>query len=274
MPFALPLTIRRSGRARRVRLRLVPGLGLEVVVPPGFDVRRVDAVLDARRDWIETTAVRLREEGYDLSGLPPELPDEIAFPAVDERWSVRRVVRSGAAQCRENAGSVLLSGPDDPDALIPALQRFVVRRAADLLRPRLEALSAETGLRHQRMCVRSQRTRWGSCTSRGVINLNAKLLFLPPELLRQALLHELCHLRQMNHSDRFWKLVASFEPDWRRLESRLRRGTSHVPAWMEHRPAEPDDPRPESPSGMRRGSETAKGPGGRNPRPFLLIDPH
>jgi hypothetical protein len=80
--------------------------------------------------------------------------------------------------------------------------------------------------------VRRQKTRWGSCSSRGTISLNAKLLFLPPPLVDHLLLHELCHTRHMDHSPAYWTCVAGFEPDYRRLENEVTRGNRYVPAWF------------------------------------------
>ena len=82
------------------------------------------------------------------------------------------------------------------------------------------------------MTVRRQRTRWGSCSSRGTISLNVCLLFQRPEVVRYLMIHELCHRRHMNHSKRFWSLVTSFEPGWKPLDVELLQGWRHVPAWV------------------------------------------
>ena len=83
-----------------------------------------------------------------------------------------------------------------------------------------------------RLQVRCQRTRWGSCSRRGTISLNVCLLFQPPEVLRYLLVHELAHLRHMNHSARFWAEVARHEPDWKALDRELLQGWRRVPSWM------------------------------------------
>jgi len=80
--------------------------------------------------------------------------------------------------------------------------------------------------------VRKQRTRWGSCSTRGTITLNVCLLFQPPEVVRYLYLHELTHLRHMNHSARFWAAVGRLEPAWRELDAQLARGWQRVPAWL------------------------------------------
>jgi len=83
-----------------------------------------------------------------------------------------------------------------------------------------------------RLQVRCQRARWGSCSRRATISLNACLLFQRPEVLRYLLVHELSHLRHMNHSERFWAVVARYQPDWQVLDRELTQGWRRVPTWM------------------------------------------
>jgi predicted metal-dependent hydrolase len=100
------------------------------------------------------------------------------------------------------------------------------------LSKRITELAFGLDLHIQRVQVRCQRTRWGSCSATGTISLNVCLLFLDPAIVRYLYLHELCHTRHMNHSPRFWALVESHEPDYRRLDRELTHGWQHVPAWM------------------------------------------
>jgi len=88
------------------------------------------------------------------------------------------------------------------------------------------------GVEPKRLQVRCQRTRWGSCSRLGTISLNVCLLFQPPEVLRYLMIHELSHLRHMNHSPRFWADVARHEPDWRSLDRELLQGWRRVPSWI------------------------------------------
>jgi predicted metal-dependent hydrolase len=72
------------------------------------------------------------------------------------------------------------------------------------------------------IAIRNQRSRWGSCSKKGNLNFNYKIVFLPPELQDYIVVHELCHLGQFNHSRKFWELVAEQMPEWRELRRRLR----------------------------------------------------
>ena len=103
--------------------------------------------------------------------------------------------------------------------------RFLI--VGERLRDRREA-----GLDLRVLLLRRQRTRWGSCSSAGTISLNVCLMFQQPAVVRYLMIHELCHRRHMNHSKRFWSLVAALEPDWKPLDVELLQGWRHVPAWV------------------------------------------
>jgi predicted metal-dependent hydrolase len=107
-----------------------------------------------------------------------------------------------------------------------------VQRAAEAFEAPLHAQAAAMGLAVRRLQVRRQRTRWASCSTRGTISLNVCLLFQPPEVVHYLFVHELTHMRHMNHSPRFWSAVAEVEPRWRELDAALGRGWQQVPGWL------------------------------------------
>ena len=96
------------------------------------------------------------------------------------------------------------------------------REAEDLLPARAEAAEQATGLRPRRLRIRYMKSQWGSCTSRGNVCLNSALVYLPNELIDYVIIHELCHLKYLNHSARFWQLVAKHAPDYQQLRRQLR----------------------------------------------------
>ena len=96
----------------------------------------------------------------------------------------------------------------------------------------LEALANEHGFAYSGLGIRFQRSRWGSCSAKGNISLNACLIFLPERLTRHILLHELCHTRQLNHSPEFWKQLFAVAPDALAHDKAMRHAWRHVPAWV------------------------------------------
>ena len=225
-------SVRVSGRARRLSIKVFPRGRVEVVVPKRTRAGEVQAFVEEHRDWIDDA----RAEFARLH--PPEpfvLPDRLELPAVARNYRVRyeraTVAKSVRYRCRNN--TVVLSGcTNDEKQCVTALKRWLASVARAELEPQLQALSVSTGNPYARMQVRGQRTCWGSHSSSGTISINYCLLFLEPELVRYLMIHELCHGRHMNHSRRYWRYVEKFEPDYRRLDKALTDAWNQVPVWL------------------------------------------
>ena len=222
-------SVRQSVRARRLSVRVFRNGGVEIVVPPRTPPRRVGEFVSEHREWIERQRRR----------APPVLdwrlpPDTLSLTAIDEEWRCRAIASAGQAGLREMAGYELqLRGRlDDRTRLRRLLSNWLVDRAQRRLEAPLRALAAQMALAPGRLQVRCQRSRWGSCSRRSTISLNVCLLFQRPEVLRYLMIHELSHLRHMNHSARFWAEVARYEPDWSALDRELLQGWRRVPSWI------------------------------------------
>ena len=229
--------LRESKRALHVRLRVTPHSGLEVVVPRGYNPARIPAMLERKQAWIRA-ALKRTEVERKLSGpeLVWKLPDAISLPALGQVWQlVAKELPVSWATLRETApGRLLIHGRiTDERACRAALARWLARQAYAHLPPRLEELGKQLGLAFRQVYIRRQRTRWGSCSHRKTISLNAKLLFLPPALVRYVMVHELCHLVEMNHSRRFWSLVQKHHADFHAHNKELRNGWKCVPHWAD-----------------------------------------
>jgi predicted metal-dependent hydrolase len=228
--------LRASRRSKSVRLRLSPRDGLVVTAPLGVRADHVADLVARQRDWVLGHLRRLEALLGRLGADRSSTPAAFALPALGESWTVSYVSAPGrAVRLREPAPGHLemVGAVDDPARCRNALRRWMFRRATAALGPWLAALAAETGLHYSRLVVKCQRARWGSCSARGVISLNCKLLFLAPELVRHVLVHELCHTVELNHSARFWALVRRFEPDAAARRLRMRDAWRDVPAWAE-----------------------------------------
>lgn len=232
--FSHPYCVRVSKRARNVIIKLIPDKGVEVVLPRGVDERQVPSFLARRREWIEDGIRRLEERGLSLQPLRLELPDEISFAASGAVFSISRVKnRKPGIRLRRNVNRLQISGMDwsEQDEL-GILREFVRKEARSFLVPELQALSGSLNLPYNRVFIRSQRRRWGSCSSKGNINLNMKLMFLPYRLVRYVIIHELCHTVHLDHSARYWRLVRMVEPQVDILEKELSEAGQLVPGWM------------------------------------------
>lgn len=147
------------------------------------------------------------------------------------RWgSVKEAARFAAAEqpwIERQRQRMVERGPAPPP-LDPAVERAHRAEARVVLPARLLELAAEHGLSVRKISVRSQRWRWGSCSPSGHISLNWRLVTMPDWVRDYVLIHELMHLRRMDHSPRFWKLVAAACPNYRDARAWLRR-QAHVP---------------------------------------------
>jgi predicted metal-dependent hydrolase len=232
-------TVRVSARAQRVRLVMTAERGLEVVVPHGFRQRTIPELIENKRDWIERAAARVEARRRRLEADPPRLPDRIVLPAVAEEWGVEYRPRTSAGtgtavRERRDRQLVVTGDVDDFVACRDALCRWLRRRAGRALVPRLAEIAAEHGFEYRRVSVRQQRTRWGSCSRKKTVSLNARLLFLPPAAVDYVLIHELCHTEEMNHSPRFWRLLEAHDPAYRAHKKQVRAGGKSLPTWLDH----------------------------------------
>lgn len=107
--------------------------------------------------------------------------------------------------------------------IIPDDLKILKRRAAKILIARLEFFNTHYNYKYTSLSVRSQKTRWGSCSHNGTLSFNCRLALLPEKLLDYVAVHELCHLKEMNHSVRFWRLVAETMPDHKERRHELKK---------------------------------------------------
>jgi predicted metal-dependent hydrolase len=220
---AVPYRIRRSTRARRARI-LVDANGVEVVVPQRFPLREVEPFVRAKEPWIERTLQRLRESA---DAFPPaQLHDGGQVPYLGERLELRVRVEPGRTRPHvARRGPVLHVAVSAPgvEPLRDALERWYRRQARAEVAPRLDGATARAGTPYAGLQIRGQRTRWASCSTGGAMSFNWRLLLAPPAILDYVVEHEVVHLEVMDHSQRFWRLLATRVPAWREHERWLRR---------------------------------------------------
>lgn len=230
--------LRINPRCKRVLIKINPLGRVEVVIPSGFDVSRVPAILQQRRYWLDAHLAKLKARWAEAPHEHALRPAQIKLRALNRCWQVDYVSGSGR-QLRLQTGeeSLQLRYPQiaeaDVDVLISRrLQTWLNAQARQYLLPWLAQTAEELGLVYTKACIRAQKTRWGSCSAGKVINLNRNLLFLPPSLVRYLFVHELSHIRQMNHSPQFWQQVSKYEPDYRQLDAKLGQAGKHLPRWV------------------------------------------
>ena len=204
-------SVRRSDRARRVRVRVDAQAGVEVVLPRRTPERAAVAAVAELRPWIERRLAELdgaRAAIERRGGRLPYLDDELTLVPQPGRTRAHR------------RGSLLLVPSGDAR---PAIERWYRRMARREVAARLDAATARVGSSYAALTIRGQRTRWASCSPDGAMSFNWRLLLAPAAVLDYVVWHEVCHLEVMDHSQRFWSLLAGRCPDYRAQAAWLRR---------------------------------------------------
>jgi hypothetical protein len=208
----LPYAIRRSPRARRVRVAVGAEGAVEVVLPQRAPARRAAEAVAELRPWIDR---RLAEVARDRAAVAAR-GDAVPYLGRE----LRLVPEPGRSRVRRDGD--VLRVPVAPAARREALERWYRRQARAEIAPRLDAAVAALGRSYTKLTIRGQRTRWGSCSASGAMSFNWRLLLAPAEVLDYVVWHEACHLAVMDHSPRFWALVAHHLPTYERPRRWLR----------------------------------------------------
>jgi predicted metal-dependent hydrolase len=197
--------VRRSDRARRVRVTVDAVRGVEVVLPRRAPEREAAAAIRELRPWIERRVAELAGARAAVAARGDTVPylGRTLSLVTDAPRRVRVARR----------GDVLLvpSG----EQRVPALERWYRRAARSEIAPRLDRACELAGTSYSRLTIRGQRTRWASCSRTGAMSFNWRLLLAPEPVLDYVVWHEVCHLEVMDHSARFWRLLASRSPGYR-----------------------------------------------------------
>lgn len=224
----VPVTVRRRRGTRSLRLRLNHRNEAVVSVPWRCSDRQALQFVDQHGAWLEQQLARVPQ----TRTLHDWLAEHPQLSASGDRFSVRveSTARAYADYVFAEGGSVVvLRLPETSTGADTALVTLVRRFAKDVLTCRLAYHAKRLDLSVIKLSVRDQASRWGSCSSRGGISLNWRLILLMPELQDSIILHELAHLTEMNHSSRFWELLDQYDPNRVTHESAL---TSIAPKVM------------------------------------------
>ncbi len=203
--------MRRSDRARRVSVNVGAGAGVEVVLPRRAALREADAAVRELAPWIDRRLRALERARIEV-GAPPG-----HVPYLGEH--LRLAPQCGRTRVHRRGGVLLVPEGDQ----LRAVERWYRRKARDEIGARVEAAVAAAGVDYERLAIRGQKTRWGSCSTTGTLSFNWRLLLAPEPVLDYVVWHEVCHLRIMDHGPGFWRLLAHHCPACRIHERWLRR---------------------------------------------------
>ncbi len=226
-------TVKRSPRAKYVRLEMKWESGLTVVVPRSYDLGWLPDLLRAKWSWILSNLAGCREAQPPSTGMRLKSGDTVHYLGRGLELAVRRNSSKSDSVSLEG-GRLMVSLGSASRGLSVALEQWYRMQAAKLLKERVDELSARFGVAYKRLTIRGQRTRWGSCSQKGSLSFNWKLMMAPEPVIDYVAIHEIAHLKEMNHSKRFWKLVAEHCPRWREHRKWLKEHDAELAAGLSY----------------------------------------
>lgn len=217
VPFEL-----RQAAGRRLGLT-IDERGLRIGAPPRLTLTEIEAFVRSHGDWV---LAKLDEYAARSSRRHLRVCDGARLPVLGGETELRVVPGSNRVLWQD--GQLVLAAR--PDADLDALaRRGLQRRALEHFALRVGHFAARMDRPVPALGLSSARTRWGSCSTRTGIRLNWRLVHLPPQFADYVIAHELAHLVEMNHSPRFWAVVAGLFPEWRPVRAELKRRAAEIP---------------------------------------------
>lgn len=223
----VPYTILRRPR-RRISLT-IDHRGLRVMGPMNLSIRQAELMLLEHEDWVRLKLDAWRTERmkrqWHVSGSEP-------LPVFGENHTIRIVAHTARRAIIERDDGVVLlhtRTPNDNIANQRTLVKWLQAEAMPCFESRVAHYAARLGVPMPPLSLSHARTRWGSCNSAGHIRLNWRLVHLPVPMIDYVVAHELAHLREMNHSPRFWAVVESLYPDCLNMRKTLRQLVTTLP---------------------------------------------
>ena len=222
-------TLRRSFKARHVRLEISRQTGLAVIVPRSYNISELPGLLKSKEPWISRTLTRFSQSRpappprrLTSGDTVPYLGRELELIEQEDHHSCDVVL----------AGNKLAIRLDlfHDGLLEPALEQWYRTEAARLITEKADRLSSRMSIGYKRIGIRGQKTRWGSCSRKKNLSFNWKLIMAPEPVMEYVIIHELLHLKEMNHSKKFWELVASYCPGWREHKKWLKQHEADLTA--------------------------------------------
>jgi predicted metal-dependent hydrolase len=217
----IPYTLRRSDKAKHARLEVGLEGGLTVIIPAHFGIDRVRPLIIKKKRWVVD---KLEKYGSAESGRRAKL-----LTQGDILPYLGREMKIETRESGDKAGTVNVYGgtmmvclrPGD-NKLHVALEKWYREQASTEIARKVENISQVMGLSYNKVTLKGQRTLWGSCSRKHNLNFNWRLMMTPEPVIEYVVVHELAHLKEMNHSPRFWKIVEKHCPAWRERRKWLR----------------------------------------------------
>ncbi len=197
-----------------VLLQMLPEGVVRVYAPKQMHLRDVDAIVRQNADQIARIQTDLDRRIDDMRAEHP-VKEGSTISVEGRPHTLHLSAGNGKTIIEEDAIYASVSDPQDDECVRAVLRSALSSLALQRIRERLAYYQPRIGGEFGRVTVRAQKSRWGSCSSKGNLSFNWKLIMAPPQVLDYVVIHELCHLHEFNHSPRFWRLVEVQMPEYK-----------------------------------------------------------
>ncbi len=222
----MPYELFFSSRAKRISARIREGQ-VKVTVPKGLAVKKAVAFIESAKErifrlWQKAleeqgqSPIRCYKEGEHL----PYLGGVLILSLIKSRRQSIQVQRRDQKLIISRPAQVF--DQDDSEMIAGALEHWYRAQAREIFWAKLDQFAALMGVEYRQFRLKDQKTRWGSCSALGNINLNWRVILAPERVVDYLVVHELAHLRYLNHSSYFWRVVEAYLPDYRGLRRWLK----------------------------------------------------
>jgi len=220
--------VRTKARCKNLRFTVTAKGDLVVTVPSNFPLTQLEEVIAGKSHWI-IKQIQKAKDRCDFH-TARELVTGESLPCLGINYGLgiqeNNLDKISVWLANNNTLTVsvpaFLTGDARKQEIIKLLELWYARQARNIFPDRVAEINRNFGFVYNRITIRSQQTRWGSCSNLNNLNFNWRLLLAPPEILDYVIIHELAHLRELNHSGEFWRLVESRCPYFREAKKWLR----------------------------------------------------
>jgi len=228
-----------------MRLSVSLEKGVEVVIPRTMSQRQRDYTIAQfvrdKQQWINNALDKLRKKSADKKTIAQcLLPETIVLSAIEQSFNVHYLPdkSSPVLYYKSNKQLEVRGNINNKAQVFSLLEDFFKDYAKPCLQQKCDQYSQKTGLPYNRLTIRAQKTRWGSCSARKNISLNYRLLFLKEDLVNYIILHELAHTRHMNHSSAYWNFLETLIPGARSLDKQVNQTANNLACWIYYKQLE------------------------------------
>lgn len=198
-------------RAKHIRISI--GFdGMKVTTPKGINIDFVERFIHSKEKWIIEHCIKHKEE----------INHQLYYEGNEISYNIAKGLKENSIELKNNILNINLIKDLDPEEIHSIIKGWYIKKATESFNKSIKVYSQLIGVKFNRICLREQKTRWGSCSSKGNLNFNWKLIMAPSFVLDYIVVHELCHLIHMNHSKSFWCEVERFMPSYKVAEQWLK----------------------------------------------------